>query len=60
MLYEVIYMKCPDREIHRQWTCGCRGRGRKQWKEIPRQYGVSIGDNKNTLELDSGDVYTIF
>lgn len=35
------------------------GIGREQWKAIPGQYGVSIGDNKNILELDNGDVYII-
>lgn len=33
---------------------------KEKWKVIPRQYGVSTGDNKNILELDNGDVYIIF
>lgn len=36
------------------------GIGRKKWKVIPGQNGVSNEDNKNILELDNGDVYIIF
>lgn len=32
------------------------GKGREQWAMIPRQDEVSIGDNNNVLELDSGDI----
>lgn len=58
VLYEVIYMKCSDRKILRQQTCGARDREGEM--ESDSRAVVSIGDNKNILELDNGDVYIIF
>lgn len=36
------------------------GKGEEAMEVIPRQDEVSIGDNNNILELDSGDIDIIF
>lgn len=57
MLYDSIYVKYRDRQIHRNrmQTSGCqRLEGSEKGKQLLNKYMVSFRGNKNVSNLDRG------